>query len=177
LAEPNLELLRLEADDARPEFTSGDQDLDEFLHKDSIEACQELLCVTYVLVEDGRTVAFYSVSNDSIKKENIPRSAFTRFVKRIPFTKRYSSMPAAKIGRLGVAEHAQRSGYGTKVLDYLKVSFTTGNKTGCRFLIVDSYNTVQATNFYEKNGFRFLTGDDSTEDTRIMYFDLITFIR
>ncbi len=63
------------------------------------------------------------------------------------------------------------------VLDYLKMSFTTGNKTGCRFLIVDAYNNEKVTNFYHKNGFRYLTGEDVGDTTRIMYFDLIRFIR
>lgn len=177
MAEPSLELLRLEADDVRPDFTTGDEDLDEFFHIDSIEACKELLCVTYTLIESDIAIAFFSVSNDSIKREDVPKSAIRKLLKVIPFTKRYSSMPAAKIGRLGVAEKNQRSGYGTKVLDYLKMSCTTDNKSGCRFLIVDSYNTEEATNFYQKNGFRYLTGDDASDKTRIMYFDLITFIR
>jgi len=84
---------------------------------------------------------------------------------------------AAKIGRLGVAEKIQRDGYGKKVLDYLKMSFTTGIKTGCRFLIIDAYNNEKLTNFYHKNGFRYLTGEHVGDTTRIMYFDLIRFIR
>ena len=135
----DLELIRLEADDPRPKFSTGDEDLDEFFHKDSIEACRELLCVTYALAKDGKTVAFFGLSNDAIKQELVPRSALKRLLKVIPFGKRYSSMPAAKIGRLGVAKDLKRNGYGTKVLDYLKVSFTEGNKTGCRFLVVDAY--------------------------------------
>jgi hypothetical protein len=49
-------------------------------------------------------------------------------------------MPAVKIGRLGVAHASQRDGTGTQVLDFLKMWFTVGNKTGCRFIVVDAYN-------------------------------------
>ena len=53
--------------------------------------------------------------------------------------------------------------------------FTVGNKTGCRFLIVDAYNRSEAVSFYRRNGFEFLTSSDEADSTRIMYFDLITF--
>lgn len=172
-----MKLKRLEPDDERPAFTCLDPDLDEFYLKDSIEGSRQLLSVTYAFIDDdsNRVVAFFSVSNDSIKKEQVPPSAFKRLVKLIPFSKRYSSMPAAKIGRLGVASDQQRHSHGTMVLDFLKVWFTHGNKTGCRFLLVDAYNDEKTRNFYIKNGFQFLTKDDESEQTRIMYFDMITF--
>jgi tRNA(Met) C34 N-acetyltransferase TmcA len=86
-------------------------------------------------------------------------------------------MPAAKIGRLGVASEHQRSGEGERVLNWLKVSFTHQNKTGCRFLVVDAYNTDKVKDFYLKNGFQFLTTKDEKDKTRIMYFDLMAFVR
>lgn len=125
---------------------------------------------------DGESVkAFFSVLNDAIKKEDLGRSGYKRVGTRVPHEKRYSSMPAAKIGRLGVATDAQRDGWGTFVLDFLKVWFTEKNKTGCRFLVVDAYNTKEVTAFYEKNGFKFLTAPVPGEQTRIMYFDLMPF--
>jgi GNAT superfamily N-acetyltransferase len=90
--------------------------------------------------------------------------------------KRYSSLPAVKIGRLGVSADVARTGVGSRILDYLKVWFTRGNKTGCRFIIVDAYKDPAVIAFYKKNGFLFLTADENeNERTRIMYFDLIKF--
>ncbi len=86
-------------------------------------------------------------------------------------------MPAAKIGRLGVCNELQGQHYGQSVLDFLKAWFAEGNKTGCRFLVVDAYNSGRITKFYSRNGFRYLTSDDVTETTRIMYFDLVRFVR
>lgn len=172
-----MKLKRLEPDDPRLAFTCGDEDLDEFYQKDSIEGCKQLLSVTYAVLDDNdinKVIAYFSVSNDSIKKELLP-SAFRRLVKIIPCEKRYKSMPAVKIGRLGVAHDIKRQKIGTQVLDYLKVWFTKGNKTGCRFMIVDSYNKETPLNFYIRNGFKFLTEKDKSEETRIMYFDLLTF--
>jgi GNAT superfamily N-acetyltransferase len=169
-----LDLKRLEPDDARPAFSCGDSDLDEFYSKDSIEGCKQLLSVTYVFLKNERAAAFFSVLNDSIRKQD-GRSAFEKILRTLPQGKRYPSMPAVKIGRLGICKEFQGAGYGTSVLDFLKAWFTIGNKTGCRFLIVDAYNEKNVTKFYAKNGFRFLTGNDKSEKTRIMYFDLIKF--
>lgn len=56
-----------------------------------------------------------------------------------------------------------------------KYWFSNENKTGCRYLLVDAYNDGEGTEFYSKNGFSFLTRDDEVDDTRIMFFDLITY--
>jgi GNAT superfamily N-acetyltransferase len=170
-----LELKRLEPSDPRLPFSCGDQDLDEFFAADSAESGRELMAVTYALMHEGQVQAYFAISNDAIKTEDVPRSARERLLKLIPRPKRYNSMPAAKIGRLGVCEAAARTGVGTQVLDFLKVWFTHGNKTGCRFLIVDAYSKPKVLNFYLKNGFKFLTSVDEKEETRIMYFDLKTF--
>jgi hypothetical protein len=45
-------------------------------------------------------------------------------------------------------------------------------RAGCRFLMVDAYH--DALPFYQKNDFKFLTGQDKDDDTRTMYFDLKT---
>jgi len=166
---------RFEPDDNRPELLCGDGDLDEFYLVDSIESAKQLLSVTYLVkLEDGTPCAFFSVFNDAVKKsqKEMPRSAFERLSRPLPREKRYASVPAVKIGRLGVANNYQGIGVGQQVVDFLKEWFTSGNKTGCRFLLVDAYNQPKVTRFYENNGFAFLTGSDEKEKTRIMYFDL-----
>ncbi len=170
-----MELRRLEPDHNRLPFTCGDDDLDEFYQEDSREGGAELLSVTYTLIINNTVALYFSISNDSIKRENVPKPAFRRLVRPISQRKRYSSMPAVKIGRFATSECMQCSGYGTKILDFLKVWFTTDNKTGCRFIVVDAYNNRKTIRFYERNGFTFLTGNDSKADTRLMYFDLIIF--
>lgn len=62
-------------------------------------------------------------------------------------------------------------------MDFIKAFFALKNKTGCRFITVDAYNYPATINFYKKNGFDFLTSQDEKEDTRSMYFDLMTFVR
>ncbi|MDO5130582.1 MAG: hypothetical protein Q4D64_11765 [Prevotellaceae bacterium] len=59
------------------------------------------------------------------------------------------------------------------------------NKTGCRYLIVDAYNSEIPLAFYKKNGFDFIFSTEEQEKdyrkivsdeplrTRLMFFDLI----
>ena len=83
-------------------------------------------------------------------------------------------MPAVKIGRLATRAALQSGGIGKDMLDYVKYWFTNGNKTGCKFVLVDAYNKPRIIKFYKDNGFDFLIRDEK-EETRLMYFDLITF--
>ncbi len=168
---------RLDPNIARPKLNCGDSDLDEFFSKDSIESDKQLLSVTYlVLGEKDEKLAFLSLSNDSIKKEILPRSTFQRITRPLPRQKRYSSMPAVKLGRLATKKEFQGLGIGTDILYFLKFWFTNGNKTGCKFILVDAYNNDNTINFYKKNGFDFLIAkEDKEQHTRLMYFDLITF--
>lgn len=53
---------------------------------------------------------------------------------------------------------------GQQIINYIKIWFTEDdNKTGCRFLVVDAYNTERVLNFYERNKFKFLYADESIE--------------
>lgn len=170
-----LSIARLDPDDPRPTFDCGDSDLNEFFHVDSITAGRELLAVTYVFKINGDAVAFISVSNDAIKKEDLTRSRHKRIMQLIPREKRYSSMPAVKIGRFATCANMQSKGVGTEIMGFLKYWFTHGNKTGCRFIIVDAYNREKTIRFYTRNGFDYLTTTDKQDETRLMWFDLSTF--
>lgn len=174
-------LKRLDPLDPRQPFSCADADLDEFYLRDSIDGGHELMAVTYTMEDEnsGEILAFFCVSNDAIKKELV-QSTYRRLTRALPQRKRYASMPAVKIGRLGVSSTSQGNGVGKMVLDFIKGWFTEGNKTGCRFITVDAYNTPQVISFYRRNGFDFLTEEKvdkfgNAPKTRIMYFDLIKF--
>ena len=83
-------------------------------------------------------------------------------------------------------EIVTKQGLGSAVMHFIKTWIYTQTLTGCRFLIVDAYNTSNAIHFYQKNGFKFLIGDERLEakymgigvgrlplNTRLMYYDLI----
>lgn len=89
--------------------------------------------------------------------------------------KRYASLPAVKIARFGVSKDYARQKIGSQLMSAIKYDFINGNKTGCRFIIVDAYNKPKIIEFYEKNGFEFLSGKDEGKDTRLMVYDLIQY--
>lgn len=170
-------LVRLGIDSPRdPGFDCGNDDLNEFFFNDSKLFCSELIAITYAWVDEGVTRAFFSVSNDAVARTVNP-SAYKRTAKLVPRHKRFTTLPAVKIGRLAVDTRFQSNGVGTEVLNFIKGWFTEGNKTGCRFIIVDALNNVDTLRFYAKNGFSFSLSTDNDDKTRLMFFDLMTFKR
>ncbi len=169
---------RLDRDTKLKPFDCNDPDLNDFFHNDALNHSNELLTVTYLFEGRKETIAFISLLNDKISREETGRGKLRTLAKGIPHPKRtYRSFPAVKIGRMGVNIRYQRKGMGTEILDAVKASFTTANKTGCRFVTVDAYNNPCTIGFYQKNGFNFLTEKDHKDDTRLMYFDLKRFIQ
>jgi GNAT superfamily N-acetyltransferase len=165
---------RLSDNDERPPFNCDDNDLNEFFAIDSIKSTKELMSVTYVVEDNmGELQAFFSLSNDAVKKAEVEKSIIKKILRIIPREKRYSTLPAVKICRLATAANYQSKGTGSEILNYLKFWFTNGNKTGCRFIIVDAYNNPRTLKFYERNGFIFLSSDPE-QTTRLMIFDLAT---
>ena len=169
---PDCSIIRLSAGNVIKPFDCGDVDLNDFLHKDSINSTNELLTVTYLLENSNETLAFFSLLNDKIRQEDVENmTVWNKWRKKI-FTneKRFLNYPAMKIGRLGVSSQYQNQKIGKAILDYLKILFITNNRTGCRFITVDAYS--RSVKFYLQNGFLFLTSKDENSDTRLMYFDL-----
>jgi GNAT superfamily N-acetyltransferase len=168
-----MRFVRMGVDDWRdPQFDSGNEELNQFYFDQSRSYLRELLAVSYSWQVAERTVAFFSVSNDAIAIEQAnPRNPFWRV---FPNRKRLRVMPAVKIGRFAVDASHRRNGHGSKLMDFIKLWFVTENKTGCRFIILDALNDPVALAFYEKNGFAYLNRNDSTDETRLMYFDLRT---
>ena len=165
---------RLKPDDERKPFDCGDADLTDFFLTDSAGHARQLLSVTYALENDSETMAFFSVLNDRIQKEECDQNIFKRLAKMVPSNKRYGSYPAVKVGRLGVHKDHQRKNVGTDIMNYIKMYFVDERqKTGCRFITVDAYNNECTINFYRKNEFKFLTEKDEKSDHRAMYFDLM----
>lgn len=169
---------RLDVDDERGCFDCGDDDLNDFFLNDSRVAYAQLIAVTYAVEVNNEFVGYFCLSNDSIRKADVEnKSRVKRVLQNIPREKRYHTLPAVKIGRLATAKKFQSRGVGTQVLDIIKMWFTEGNKTGCRFIIVDAVNDEKTLAFYKRNGFEFLNIQAVSENdkTRLMFFDLLTF--
>lgn len=159
-------------------FDCGDDDLNDFLLRDAAPSQDNLISVSYIVEDETRTIAFYSLLNDRISAELCPSNRwFKKNIRDIfPSGKQYQSYPAVKVGRLGVHKDFQGQSIGEQLLDFLKQTFLHNNRTGCRFITIDAYNNPRSISFYKRNGFEFLdsvTGHEQP-NTRLMYYDLIT---
>ena len=154
---------------------------------DSPNYAGKLLGKTYCyLLDDDPSVIIcaFTLSNDSVRVDHLPNSRKKKINDAIPHEKQMRRYPAVLIGRLGVNIRFAGTGVGAELMDFIKRWFVQpDNKTGCRYLAVDSYNVKSALGFYEKNGFRYLFSTEEQEahnsglhlplKTRYMYFDLL----
>ncbi|MCL2260911.1 MAG: GNAT family N-acetyltransferase [Fibromonadales bacterium] len=173
-------------------FDCGKSDLNEFFENDAFNFELQLFGKTYCFLSNSNEkeiISIFTISNDSVKVRTLPEESKRQLRRNIPEQKqRLRNYPAVLIGRLGVNRKYTNSGIGSQILDFLKSWFREeNNKTGCRFLIVDAYNSEQVISFYGKNGFSFLFDNEKIEAkflgislkpseslrTRIMFYDLI----
>ena len=167
---------RLQPDDDVRSFKCTDEDLNDFLFSEAKDYQEQLLAVTYLVIntENQDLVAYYSLLNDTIKFTEENKSVRNKINRKIPHAKQRTSYPAVKLGRLAVSSNYAHQGIGEMILSYIKHAFTHGNRTGCRFVTVDAY--ASAVPFYQtKGGFLFFTGSDTEEETRQMFYDLRNF--
>lgn len=175
--------------DSLKSFDCGHSDLNEFFANDCFDYSRELIGKTYCFTLDSNPkeiVCAFTIANDSIKVNTLPNSRRKKVLKEIPREKRMRSYPAVLIGRLGVDIKFKQKGIGKELMNFIKSWFIdSNNKTGCRFIVVDSYNEDIPLYYYQKNGFLFLFSTEQQEkdymgfdkndklNTRLLYFDLI----
>jgi len=172
-------------------FDCGDSDLNDFFKNDAVNYAKQLLGRSYYFEckANKEIVGLFTVSNASIRVNDLPNNSKRRLGKEIPWVKQGMNYPAVLVGRLGVNLKYKSMGLGSQILDFIKAWFVSDkNKTGCRFIIVDAYNNSKSYNFYIRNGFSFLFKDEFVEKvynnintneplkTRLMYFDLIALL-
>ena len=174
-------------------FKCSDDDLTDFFVNDAIQDQNELMGKTYYFehIESSLPACAFSLSNDILNSHTIPKPSRNKLNRKIRHSKtKLKHSPAVKIGRFGVHEDFARQGLGAEVMQFIKTLFTINNRTGCRFVIVDAYNSESAIQFYTKCDFSYLIPDEQEEkenfsvergidvesidklDTRMMYFDL-----
>jgi len=155
-------------------FDCDDEEINDFFLNDAILHKKELLAESYVYEYKGSPLALLSIQNDSVHFADHEAKERKKFGKKLflHFRKRYNSIPAVKLGRIGVQKGYKKNGVGSNLLTYCKKLFITDNRTGCRIITVDAYNKDEIIRFYKKNGFVFLSDKDLKNPTRIMWCDL-----
>lgn len=153
-------------------FDCGNPDLNEYFRVDAVLYKEALFTQTYCLQAinpPSIVVALLDLCNDTVRFEKC------KHVLGIDAEKQLHSIPAVKLTRLGVARQYQRMDVGTYLLNKLKWLFTSDNRTGCRFITVDAYNTPDVIRFYARSEFHPFTNKDSRKKTRALFFDLKRF--
>ena len=96
-------------------FDCGDDDLNDFLISDANNYQFQLLAVTYLLTDiNNKTLAFFSLSNDSLKDQDFEK--WNSLSRKIPNRKRRKDYPAVKIVRLGVDKSLRGQKIGSEIV-------------------------------------------------------------
>ena len=138
----NLKIVKTDLEQLKTiDFDCGDEDLNEFLLKDSFENIKNNLCTIFLCIYEEDVIGFFSLSADSIKINDEIKIQYPQY-------------PAIKIGRLAVSKEFQNQHIGSLMIDWV-VGFCRNlrNEIGIRFVSVDAYNNTKTINFYNHNQF------------------------
>ncbi|MDI7165916.1 GNAT family N-acetyltransferase [Leptospira santarosai] len=143
-----------------------DPDLEKYFKEHAKDNEEELIAKTYFLHKKQimEPLVGFSLSNNVLQASN-------EISMSIVSTAHHKVYPAVLIGRLATHSKHLQNGYGRMALDLIKTWFIAKNKTGCRFIVVDSRK--DSLDFYKKN--QFILYDEETIPNQkyfYLYFDL-----
>ena len=133
-----------ESDDTRA-FSSGDADLDRFLHRYAVRnQFVEHIGTPYLAVEGDLILGYATVAPANIRGEDFPQTR-ARKLPRYP-------LPALRLARLAVSLDGRGRGMGSRLLRYVfALALETARTLGCVGVLVDA--KPGAVGFYEGVGF------------------------
>jgi predicted N-acetyltransferase YhbS len=136
---------RLEPRDDRPEFRSGNIDLDRFFQRYAGQnQFRHHIGTTYIPVQGDRIVGFVTVSSGEMVGEKLARS----LRRRLPAY----PLPVLRIARLAVDERFQGHGIGRLLLrSMLVLALEMRDRVGCTGVVVDA--KPDAVTYYSSLGF------------------------
>lgn len=133
----------------RSGFSCGQPSMDRWLREQAGQAQRRDSARTYVVVDEARVVAYYSLCAHSLEPDLAPGDA--RFGQQ--------RVPAVLLARLAVDESMAGRGLGSALLlDALVVSSRVADAVGARLLLVHALNETAA-RFYARHGFTRLETD------------------
>ena len=127
------------------DFDCGEETHNYFLQKKAHEYQLNNLSFTYVIAEQKRIIAYYSLAIGSVMNEQALFPVASASSKK--------SMPVLQLNRLAVDKRNQKQQIGTHILkDALSRACAIAQETGIRCLLVDAINE-HAQNFYRQYNF------------------------
>jgi GNAT superfamily N-acetyltransferase len=145
-AKLEVRVRRLEPNDDRTEFRSGNIDLDRFFQRYAGQnQFRHHIGTTYVAVKGDRIVGFVTVSSGEMVAEKLVKSQR----RRLPTY----PLPILRIARLAVDERLQRHGIGRLLLRaMLELAMELRDRVGCIGVVVDAKSDAAA--YYSSLGFK-----------------------
>lgn len=161
-----IRIRRLEREDNVRAFDCGDHALNDYLRRHAwANQQQNLVGVTYVAVERGLVLGYYTLAAGSIPRDLLN----PELAKGLP---RYRNLPVALLARLAVDLRVQASGLGRSLLgDALTVVLNLSRQIGFLYLVVEAYSA--AVDWYGRFGFTAI-GEKPPSRTQHMLIDLRT---
>jgi GNAT superfamily N-acetyltransferase len=140
-----MELRRLDENDDRSSFSSGDDDLDRFLRRYAGQnQFRSHVGTTYVAVEGGVILGYATLAPGHLEIDRLPAAVR----KRLP----QYPLPILRLARLAVDQRHQGRGIGAQLLRYVfALALKLGDEYGCVGIVVDA--KPAAIGFYRPYGF------------------------
>jgi len=145
-AEHEIRVRRLEPDDERSGFRSGNIDLDRFFQRYAGQnQFRHHIGTTYVAVQGDHITGFVTVSSGEMIAENLSKDLH----RRLPAY----PLPILRLARLAVDERFQGHGIGKLLLRaMLRLALEMRDRVGCIGVVVDAKPAAIA--FYSTLGFK-----------------------
>ncbi len=145
-AEREIRIRRLESNDDRSGFRSGNIDLDRFFQRYAGQnQFRHHIGTTYVAIRAGGITGFVTVSSSEMRVEELPKPLRGR-LPAYP-------LPILRVARLAVDERFQGHGIGRLLLRaMLELALEMRDRVGCTGVVVDA--KPGAADFYSELGFK-----------------------
>lgn len=142
----SLQVRRLEPDDDRSGFSSGNVDLDRFfLGYAGQNQFRHHIGTTYVAVDPSGIIAGFATVSASSVAPGVVRGTTAKRLPRYP-------IPVLRLARLAVDERARGKGVGSLLLrSVFALALQMADQVGCAGIVVDAKPDAVA--FYERLGF------------------------
>ena len=159
-----------------PEFTSKNNELNEFLVKDALEYQKLHLGITYLLVDKTNEgiLSYITLSMGALKLPE-KKAEFLFMGKRLQeYPKDFpNQFPALLVGKLATDETAEGKGCASILLKYAaSIGLQERERVGCAFLVAHAKGKDEVVNWYKKRGFKTYILNTAGRETVPMYFEL-----
>jgi GNAT superfamily N-acetyltransferase len=154
----------------RSRFASGDEALDEWLHRYAGQNRRRDTAATWVIADaEDVVVAYATIAMSAIDRSSAPASV----ARQAP-----DPVPALLIGRVAVDQRHSRLGLGTALVAHvLATAVELNTKAACRAVVVNALH-ASARGWWERLGFRsFDPADEQSLDLYLLTADVHATLR